>query len=252
MQILIITALGVGGATMLGAALGFLFGAVPKKYSDAVLGLAAGVMLASAMVGLILPAADSGPGGLVTAVTGVLCGALMIDGLDVLTPRLRGLAGLGTARGASGGNAEAERVLLFVLAVAVHNFPEGLAAGVSAGTHDPAEVLTVAGGIAIQNVPDGMVIIAPMLSVGISKRRTLICSAAGALTEVVGAFLGYFAVTLSLSLLPFAMALAGGTMLYVICDEMIPQTHANGSRRGATYAFIVGFCLMLVIDGIFS
>jgi len=93
-----------------------------------------------------------------------------------------------------------------------------------------------------------MVIIAPMLSAGVSPKRTFLCALATGLVEVVGTLLGYFAVTIASAILPFALAFAGGTMLYVISDEMIPETHAHGSQRGATYSLLAGFCLMLISD----
>ena len=133
-------------------------------------------------------------------------------------------------------------------AIAIHNLPEGIAAGVSFGTGDVAEALTVAGGIALQNVPEGMVIIGPMLAAGMRPGRTFVAAALTGVVEVVGTLLGYFAVSVSATILPFALAFAGGTMLYVISDEMIPETHAHGSQRGATYALLVGFCVMLVTD----
>ena len=106
----------------------------------------------------------------------------------------------------------------------------------------------MAGGIALQNVPEGMVIVGPMLAAGIKPGRTFLIAAATGIVEVLGTLLGYFAVTLSAAILPFALAFAGGTMLYVISDEMIPETHAHGGERGATYSLLVGFCLMLVFD----
>jgi ZIP family zinc transporter len=87
-----------------------------------------------------------------------------------------------------------------------------------------------------------------MLAAGVSPKRTFLCAMATGLVEVVGTLLGYFAVTVASAILPFALAFAGGTMLYVISDEMIPETHAHGAQRGATYALLVGFCLMLVSD----
>ena len=93
-----------------------------------------------------------------------------------------------------------------------------------------------------------MVIIAPMLAAGISKKRTFIAAAATGLVEVLGTFVGYFAASISSAVLPFILAFAGGTMLYVISDEMIPETHSHGNERGATYSLLVGFCLMLVMD----
>ena len=111
-----------------------------------------------------------------------------------------------------------------------------------------AHAFTIAGGIALQNIPEGMVIIAPMIAAGMSKGRTLAVAAMTGVVEVIGTFIGYFAVSLSAAVLPFALAFAGGTMIYVISDEMIPETHAHGSERGATYALLVGFCLMLAFD----
>jgi len=146
------------------------------------------------------------------------------------------------------GNERLNKVLLFVLAIAIHNLPEGIAAGVGFGSGNTAEALVIAGGIALQNIPEGMVIIGPMLAAGIPPKKTFLYAALTGLVEVVGTLLGYFAVSISTAILPFALAFAGGTMLYVISDEMIPETHAHGSERGATYALLFGFCLMLVCD----
>ena len=100
----------------------------------------------------------------------------------------------------------------------------------------------------LQNMPEGMVIIGPMLAAGVSVRKTFVCAMITGLVEVVGTFIGFFAVSVASAILPFALAFAGGTMLYVISDEMIPETHAHGSERGATYALLIGFCLMLASD----
>ena len=100
----------------------------------------------------------------------------------------------------------------------------------------------------MQNIPEGMVIISPMLSAGVSPKKTFICAMITGLVEVVGTMIGYFSVNVASAILPFALAFAGGTMLYVISDEMIPETHAHGSERGATYALLVGFCVMLITD----
>ena len=93
-----------------------------------------------------------------------------------------------------------------------------------------------------------MVIIAPMLAEGVSQKKTLLIASATGLVEVTGTLIGYFAVSVSTAILPFALAFAGGTMLYVVSDEMIPETHAHGSERGATYALLAGFCVMLIFD----
>ena len=106
----------------------------------------------------------------------------------------------------------------------------------------------IAGGIALQNIPEGMVIIGPMLAAGVSAKKTFVIAMITGLVEVVGTLIGYFAVSIASAILPFALAFAGGTMLYVVSDEMIPETHAHGSERGATYALLVGFCIMLISD----
>ncbi len=248
MQMVWLTALGVGGATVIGAVLGFVFKKISHKFSDAVLGFAAGVMLAAAVIGLILPSLESeGPLALPITVLGIFCGALCLSLLDKLIPHLHRLVGVDTETHGEG-NERVGKILLFVLAIGIHNLPEGIAAGVGFGVGNVAEALAVAGGIALQNIPEGMVIIAPLLAAGVGKGKTFLLAAATGVIEVVGTFIGYFAVSISAVILPFALAFAGGTMLYVISDEMIPETHAHGNERSATYALLFGFCLMLAMD----
>ena len=247
MQVVLLTALGVGGATMLGAVLGFAIKRIPHRFNDIILGFAAGVMLSAAVFGLITPALESG--GMVNTLTvigGIFAGALFLSAMDRVIPHLHSIAGVSESYGAKSDSLN--KVLLFVFAIAIHNLPEGVAAGVSFGTGNTADALTVAGGIALQNIPEGMVIIAPMLSAGVSRTRTLIIALATGLVEVIGTLIGYFAVGISTAALPFALAFAGGTMIYVISDEMIPETHSHGFEKGATYSLIVGFCVMLLLD----
>ena len=246
MDMVLWTALGVGGATVIGAVIGFLFKNLSHKFSDIVLSFAAGVMLAAAIVGLILPSMEyGGQWGLLITVVGIFVGALCLNLADKLVPHLHGLMG---AESETHNNANLNKVLLFVMAIAIHNLPEGIAAGVGFGSGNTTQALIIAGGIALQNIPEGMVIIGPMLAAGVSKRKTFIAALITGLIEVVGTLIGYFAVSFSTAVLPFALAFAGGTMLYVISDEMIPETHAHGSQRGATYALLVGFCFMLAMD----
>ncbi len=246
MDIVLLTALGVGGATVIGALVGFLFKNASHKVSDIVLAFAAGVMLASAVLGLILPSLDyGGKYGILITVAGIFAGTLVLNLMDKLVPHLHKLTGEGEE---SHNNAQVNKILLFVLAIAIHNFPEGIAAGVGFGTGNTTEALLIAGGIALQNIPEGMVIIAPMLAAGIKPKKTFLFASLTGLVEVLGTLLGYFAVSLSTAILPFALAFAGGTMLYVVSDEIIPETHAHGAERGATYSLLVGFCLMLVCD----
>lgn len=248
MQIVIWTALGVGGATVVGAALGLLFKRISHAFNDIVLAFAAGVMLAAAVVGLILPSLQSG-GSMPALVTtmGILCGAVCLNLLDRLVPHLHRLSGV-DQEAHPARTAQLNKVLLFVIAIAIHNLPEGIAAGVGFGTGDTGRGLIIAAGIALQNIPEGLVVVATMLSVGMPYGRTFVIALFTGMVEVAGTLLGYSAVTLSTAILPFALAFAGGTMLYVVSDEMIPETHSHGNERGATYALLVGFCLMLVMS----
>ncbi len=248
MRLVWLTALGIGGATMIGSVLGFVFRKISHRFSDIVLAFAAGVMMAAAVIGLILPSLEyGGQWALPMTVAGIFCGAYSLTVLDRLIPHLHKLAGV-EPEAHPAQTARLDKVLLFVVAIALHNFPEGVAAGVSFGTGNTAEALVVAGGIALQNIPEGMVIISPMLTAGVSPVRTLLCALATGLVEVLGTLLGYGAVSISTAVLPFMLAFAGGTMLYVISDEMIPETHAHGCERGATFALLAGFCLMLATD----
>ena len=246
MEMVLLTALGVGGATIFGSLIGFVFKKASHKFSDIVLSFAAGVMLAAAVLGLILPSLEyGGQYGLLITIVGIFVGAVCLNLIDKLVPHLHKLVGPDIE---AHHNANLSKVLLFVTAIAIHNLPEGIAAGVGFGSGDTSQALIIAGGIALQNIPEGMVIIAPMLAAGVSPRKTVICAMITGLVEVAGTLIGYFAVSIASAILPFALAFAGGTMLYVISDEMIPETHAHGSERGATYALLIGFCVMLVTD----
>ncbi len=247
MKLVFLTALGVGGATVLGALIGFAFKKISHRFSDVVLAFAAGVMLAAAVLGLILPSLDyGGDMGIVITIAGIFAGAVCLNLIDRLVPHLHHLAGGDTEH--HPGSANLDKVLLFVSAIAIHNLPEGIAAGVSCGSGNNADALLIAGGIALQNVPEGMVIIAPMLAAGIKPKRTFVIAFATGLVEVIGTLVGYLTVSVATAILPFALAFAGGTMLYVISDEVIPETHAHGAESGATYALLAGFCLMLLSD----
>ena len=246
MEMVIITALGVGGATVFGSVLGFVCKKISHRFSDIVLAFAAGVMLSAAILGLILPAIEYGGNyGLVVTVAGIFTGAFCLNLIDKVVPHLHRLMGADTEDHRD--NAKLSKVLLFVTAIAIHNLPEGIAAGVSFGSGNDAEAMLIAGGIALQNIPEGMVIIGPMLASGVSPKRTFLCALATGLVEVIGTFIGYFAVTIASAILPFALAFAGGTMLHVVSDEMIPETH-HGEASGVTYALLIGFCVMLISD----
>ena len=246
MEMVLLTALGVGGATIFGSLLGFAFKNISHKFSDLVLSFAAGVMLAAAVLGLVLPSLEyGGKWALVITIAGIFAGALCLNLIDKVVPHLHRLVGTDIE---AHNNANLSKVLLFVTAIAIHNLPEGIAAGVSFGTGDLSQAALIAGGIALQNIPEGMVIIGPMLAAGVKPGKTFVCASITGVVEVLGTLLGYLAVNVASAVLPFALAFAGGTMLYVISDEMIPETHAHGGERGATYFLLAGFCLMLASD----
>ena len=154
MQLVVITALGVGSATILGALIGFLVGNIPHKWNDAILGFAAGVMLAAAVFGLILPSMEAvGAKGIWITAAGILCGAWFLNVADKVTPHLHNITGIDKETHKH--NESLNRVLLFVMAIAIHNLPEGLAAGVGFGGGDTGNAISVAIGIALQNIPEG-------------------------------------------------------------------------------------------------
>ncbi len=246
MKLVFLTAFGVGGATVLGALIGFAFKKLSHKHSDIILSFAAGVMLAAAVIGLVLPSIEKGGKyGIIITILGIFAGAMCLNLIDKLVPHLHRLL---EPELEEHKNKNLNKVLLFVIAIGIHNLPEGLAAGVGFGSGDVSQALLIAGAIALQNIPEGIAIIGPMLSAGVSPGKTFICALMTGLVEVVGTLVGYLAVTVTTAILPFALAFAGGTMLYVISDEMIPETHSHGNQQGATYALLVGFCVMLATD----
>lgn len=247
MELVLLTAVTVGGATVFGAVIGFIFnGDAEGKWGNIILSFAAGIMLASSVLGLILPSLEYGGSlAFLISVLGIFCGAFLIFSLDKLSsskhsPQLE--------VDEKGQNDGIKSLKLFVIAIAIHNFPEGLAAGVGFGAGNTADALMIAGGIALQNIPEGMIIISPMIESGIKKGRAFLYAALTGVIEIVGTLLGYFAITVSYSVLPFVLSFAGGTMLYVISDDIIPATHTDRTERSATFALLLGFCLMLATD----
>ena len=246
MHVVILTALGVGGATVMGALIGFICKGISHKLSDIAMSFAAGIMMAASVVGLILPAIEGGGAfRILSVMAGIFSGAVCIDAIGRIVPHMRRLL---VPDEENKGDASIDKALLFITAMAIHNLPEGIAAGVGFGAGDMSGALMIAGGIALQNIPDGMVIIAPMLSAGISPKKTFVCAALTGAFEVIGTFVGYFAASISASILPFALSFAGGAMLYIISDEIIPETHSDGNQRGATYALLIGFFIMLLTN----
>jgi len=239
---------GIFGASVLGSVLGFGVKALPHKWNDALLGYAAGVMLSASTLGLIVPGfEDSDPSMWWLVAIAVLCGAVFLNLLDFVTPHLHHITGLDAEEHHN--NASLNKVMLFVLAIALHKFPEGMAAGVSmSDTGQETVGWTVSVAIALQNIPEGLVIIAPLLVAGVSRARTFIIALSIALLEAAGVWAGYAVGQALTQVLPYLLAAAGGAMLYVTSDEMIPETHAHGYQKQATYALLLGFITLVIID----
>ena len=206
-------------------------------------------MLAAAIVGLILPAVESATAaGWWQVIIGVVLGVALIGVLDGVMPHLHKLTGLDPDRHRA--DTTTHRILLFVLAIAIHKLPEGMAAGIVFEADNIGAAYSVAISIALQNIPEGMVVVTPLLMIGVGWWRTLGISVSIALLEMAGVVGGFMLGGLSGMFLPGLLGLAGGAMLYVISDEMIPETHAHGFQKPATYALVAGVLAMLFIDSL--
>ncbi len=250
MEIVFLSALGVGFSTIFGSVIGFIFRKPSLRFNNVMLSFASGVMLSASIWGLIIPATEFSSFSFIIVVIGVFCGAVAIDLCNKLVPHLHSITGLDDGH-LSKNEDKVNKVLLFVIAIGVHNLPEGIATGVSFGTGNISDAIMVSLSIALQNIPEGMVIVAPMISIGISKTRTLAIAFLTGATEIIGTLVGYLIVNISEYILPFALSFAGGSMIYVIIDEMIPETHSD-AKKGPSYAFLFGFGFMIVVNSLLN
>ncbi len=242
-----LSAAGLCGATMLGATIGLFIKELPHKWNDIVMGYCAGIMLAASTIGLIVPAFENDTCCWWIVALSVIGGALFLNVLDLLTPHLHHITGLDPEQHSN--NSSINRIMLFVLAIAIHKLPEGIAAGVSmSNIEGDSASWMVTIGLSLQNVPEGMVIIAPLLLAGVSILRTILISLAIGLLEIIGVWFGFGLGSISAVMLPVMLGFAGGAMLYVTSDEIIPETHAHGFQRQATYALLVGFVTLVVLE----
>ena len=205
------------------------------------------MFFSASIVCLIVPAVDMcSPVAWWQIVAGVATGVALIGILDRFMPHLHHLSGLKEDE-MHKNNASLNRTLLFVMAIAIHKLPEGLATGISFNG-DQGNAVAVAITIALQNIPEGMVVVTPLLMAGVIFRNTAMIAFSVAVLEVAGVFAGFFIGDISSLFLPFMLSTAGGAMLYVISDEMIPETHSHGYQKQATYALVVGVLTMLFIE----
>jgi len=222
---------------------------VSRNFLNIMLGASAGVMLAATSFSLIIPGIESGealwPGwGVYVAAFGILLGAGVLDWTDKLLPHEHFVAG------PEGPSSRLKRIWLFVIAITIHNFPEGMAVGVGFGTGDIGGGISLAIGIGIQNMPEGLAVALSLLGLGYSRWRAFAIAVSTGMVEPVGGILGAGAVTIFQPVLPLALAFAAGAMLFVISDEIIPETHAEGKSRQATFGVMVGFVVMMALDNL--
>lgn len=246
--------LAAGLATGLGALGVFALRELTPRMRDGLLGFAAGIMLAATFFSLLLPALGaaealgrSSLGAAWIVSGGVGLGALALAGLHALLPHQHLMAaGPGPREGPRA--VELARIWLFVIAITLHNLPEGMAVGVGFGAGDPARGLALALGIGIQNIPEGLAVAAALAAIGYRRRTAFWVALGTGLVEPVGGFAGALAVSAASSLLPLALGFAAGAMLFVISGEIIPETHRADSAKHATFALLLGFVLMMVLD----
>lgn len=243
-------ALAAGMMTALGA-LPVFFGTYPsQRMRDGLLGFAAGVMLAASFFSLIVPALDMaalrhGAGAIPALIAGggILLGAGGVAALDRIVPHEHFLLGR------EGPQSPAlRRVWLFILAITIHNFPEGMAVGIGFAGSSFDNGLTLAIGIGLQNLPEGLAVAVALLGLDYRRREAFGVAALTGMIEPVGGFLGALAIGVSPLVLPWGLSFAAGAMLYVISHEIIPETHRKGSRHVATAGLILGLVLMLFLD----
>lgn len=227
---------------MLGALLVLAWRSPSRRLLNAALGFAAGVMLAASFTSLILPGIEYG--GLLPVLIGLLVGVIVLDLGDRVIPHLH------PARGPEGPSSRRLRaVWLFILAITLHNMPEGLAVGVAFGSENLSNALALMLAIGIQNIPEGLAVAVSALNAGMgSYYYAGLVGVRSGLVEIPLTLLGALAVQLVRPLLPYAMGFAAGAMLFVISDEIIPETHRAGRERLATLGTLAGVAVMLYLD----
>lgn len=242
-----------GLATVLGALPLFTTGRPSERQENAFLGFAAGVMLAASFFSLIIPgiehARSTGTGKVAATaivIAAMLIGSLFIGQLNRFVPSLDRI-GLPPNHGVH--ETANRRIWLFVAAITLHNFPEGLAVGVSFGTGDFKAGTATALGIGLQNIPEGLAVAAALMTIGYSRGHAVLAALASGLVEPVGGLIGVATVAAISSLLPWALGFAAGAMIYVVASEIIPHTHQRKGGSGeATAGLMIGLAVMMFLD----
>lgn len=242
--------LAAGALTGVGALGVFFFKRLSEKLEDSLLSFAAGIMLAAAFFSLILPSIEYGEAifhsanlAVIFTISGILCGAVVLYLMHCYLPHEHFLAGH------EGPDTKTiRRIWLFVFAITLHNFPEGMAVGVGFAGGDISNGTSLATGIGIQNIPEGLAVAISLLSIGYSKMASFLIGFLTGLAEPIGGLLGSVAVSYAGPLMPWALAFASGAMLFIISDEIIPETHRRGFEGLATFSLLLGFVCMMYLD----
>ena len=247
----------IAGLNLLGASLVLVWRNPSQRAMDGALGFAAGVMLAASFTSLILPGIEATPGGSpIPVLAGLVLGVFFLDRADSLLPHVHFLL-TGRQRADAANPSDSlpiseERLsslVLFVLAITIHNMPEGLSVGVGFGSGDVPNAIALMLAIGIQNVPEGLAVSVAAINAGFDRRAYAVFTGVrSGLVEIPLCVLGALAVTVVAPLLPYAMGFAAGAMLFVISDEIVPETHAGGHERVATAGLMVGVVVMLYLD----
>ena len=239
-----LASLAAGLATGVGALPALLVRQASERLLDAMLGCAAGIMIAASMFGLLVPSFRLGS--IPITIAGFILGALFLDRANLLIPHLH------RWRGAEGPSATLRRVWLLLLAMAIHNMPEGLAVGISFGLEEFSAGLTITIGIGLSNIPEGLTVAFPLVREGFSRWRAVGYATLTGLVEPIFGLLGILMVTAANLLLPIGLAFAAGAMLYVVFQEIIPESHRRGYQREATFSTLLGILLMVTLAYVVS
>lgn len=238
-----------GLSTGLGALPIYFKKEIDKNLLELGMGFSAGIMLVASFVSLIMPGLEEAKnifnahGALLVVLAGILMGYLMIIFIHDYLPHEHIFK-----KSDMGHQNRYSKKILIVLAIALHNFPEGLAVGVGFGTGDDSGGLALALAISMQNMPEGLVVALALLSEGASKNKAFLMALCSGLVEPFAALIGFLTTQSSALALPMALGFAGGAMLFVICQEMFPELFRQGHERRATIGVIVGIMAMLSLD----
>lgn len=254
--VLIVSGIFTWGMTFLGAAIVLFFKNIKQIYLDGMLGFAAGVMISASFTSLILPAIDYAKAnyesslGILTVAIGIMLGVVILMLLDKVLPHLHPFEDV-----VEGPKTSLQRSILLIFAITLHNIPEGLAVGVSYGaaylTQDPflfAGAVSLTIGIGIQNFPEGGAVAFPLYREGYSKFKSFFWGQLSAIVEPIMIFVGFFLVTVINKVLPLFLGLAAGAMLFVVIEELIPESQASKNIHAVTLFTVIGLVVMLFLD----